>query len=56
LAPQESRQTMAIIGVESGFEWILHPPPEPKRANANQQAEQEKPDEAPSLLKGSSPQ
>jgi hypothetical protein len=56
LAPQESRQTMAIIGVESGFEWILRPPPEPKRANANQQAEQEKPDEAPSLLKGSSPQ
>jgi hypothetical protein len=56
LAPQDARQTMAIIGIESGFEWILRPPPEPKRANANQQAEQEKPADAPSLLKGSSPE
>ncbi len=34
LAPQDARQTMAVIGVETGFEWILRPPPEPKRANA----------------------
>lgn len=57
LAPQDARQTMAIIGIETGFDWILRPPPEPKRANANQQAaEQERPADAPSLLKGSSPQ
>jgi len=55
LAPQDARQTMAIIGIESGFEWILRPPPEPKRANI-QADEQEKPAEAPSLLKGSSPE
>jgi len=55
LAPQDARQTMAIIGVETGFDWILRPPPEPKRAN-QQAAEQERPADAPSLLKGSSPQ
>jgi hypothetical protein len=55
LAPQDARQTMAIIGIETGFDWILRPPPEPKRAN-QQAAEQERPADAPSLLKGSSPQ
>jgi hypothetical protein len=55
LAPQDARQTMAIIGIESGFEWILRPPPEPKRTNV-QTDEQEKPADAPSLLKGSSPE
>ena len=54
LAAQDARQTMAIIGIDSGFDWILRPPPEPKRANA--QAEQERPADAPSLLKGSSPE
>jgi hypothetical protein len=54
LTPPDARQTMAIIGIETGFEWILRPPPEPKRAN--QQAEQERPADAPSLLKGSSPE
>src|SRR5580658_1109663 len=54
LAPQDARQTMAIIGIETGFDWILRPPPEPKRANA--QPDQERPADAPSLLKGSSPQ
>jgi len=55
LAPQDARQTMAIIGVETGFDWILRPPPEPKRA-LQQAADQERPADAPSLLKGSSPE
>jgi hypothetical protein len=55
LAPQDARQTMAIIGIESGFDWILRPPPEPKRATV-QADEQERPADAPSLLKGSSPE
>jgi hypothetical protein len=54
LAPPYARQTMASISFDTGFEWILRPPPEPKRATA--QGEQERPDDAPSLLKGSSPQ
>jgi hypothetical protein len=54
LAPQDARQTMAIIGIDTGFDWILRPPPEPKRASA--QADQERPADAPSLLKGSSPE
>jgi hypothetical protein len=54
LAPPNARQTMASIGLDSGFEWILRPPPEPKRATS--QAEQERPADAPSLLKGSSPE
>jgi hypothetical protein len=55
LAPPDARQTMAIIGIETGFDWILRPPAEPKKAN-QQAAEQEKPADAPSLLKGSSPE
>jgi hypothetical protein len=54
LAPPKARQTMASIGVDSGFEWILRPPPEPKRPAS--QADQERPADAPSLLKGSSPE
>jgi hypothetical protein len=54
LAPQDARQTMAIIGIETGFDWILRPPPEPKRASA--QPDQERSADAPSLLKGSSPE
>jgi hypothetical protein len=54
LAPPNARQTMASIGLETGFEWILRPPPEPKRASS--QEEQERPADAPSLLKGSSPE
>ena len=54
LAPPNARQTMASIGLDSGFEWILRPPPEPKRPAS--QAEQERPADAPSLLKGSSPE
>ena len=54
LAPPNARQTMASIGLDTGFDWILRPPPEPKRATS--QAEEERPADAPSLLKGSSPQ
>src|SRR5271155_5418437 len=54
LAPPNVRQTMASIGLDTGFEWILRPPPEPKRATS--QEEQERPADAPSLLKGSAPE
>jgi hypothetical protein len=54
LTPPGARQTMASISFDTGFEWILRPPPEPHRATA--QGEQERPADAPSLLKGSSPQ
>jgi hypothetical protein len=54
LAPPNARQTMASIGLDTGFEWILRPPPEPKRAIS--QEEQERPADAPSLLKGPSPE
>jgi hypothetical protein len=50
----KSRQTMAIINDETGFEWVLKPPAEPKSA-APQEAEKDRPAEAPSLL-GPSPQ
>jgi hypothetical protein len=54
LAPPNARQTMASIGFDTGFDWILRPPPEPKRPTL--QGEQERPADAPSLLKGSSPE
>jgi hypothetical protein len=50
VAPPNARQTMAIIGFETGFDWILAPPPEPKRPGK----EKERPPGAPSLLKPSS--
>jgi len=46
ITPEKSRQTMAIIGMESGFQWILQPPPEP--IAPGQQKEREP--GAPSLL------
>jgi hypothetical protein len=47
IAPPNTHQTMAVLSVEKGFEWILAPPPEPKGPV------QEKPREpgAPTLLK-----
>ena len=45
------RQTLAVIGLESGFEWILRPPAEPKLTTPPRQAEKDQPTEArPSLL------
>jgi hypothetical protein len=48
VAPPNSRETFAAISVESGFQWILKPPPEAKRPG--QEQEKKRPDEAPSLL------
>jgi len=57
LAPPNARQTMAAIELETGFEWILRPPVEPKRPITAQQKDQERhEEEAPSLLKPPSPE
>jgi len=48
LAPPKSRETMAAIGMEHGFDWILAPPPEPKPEGA--QPKSDRPEAAPSLL------
>jgi hypothetical protein len=47
-ASPNSRETIATIGVESGFQWILQPPPELKKPG--QEQERKRPDDAPSLL------
>lgn len=56
VAPPKSRETMAIIGIEKGFSWVLPPPAETERpaavqaqATTGQQAE--RPPDAPSLFK-----
>jgi hypothetical protein len=54
LAPPNARETMAAINIDTGFDWILRPPAEPKRPTP--QTGQERPAEAPSLLKGSTPE
>ncbi|MGA8224676.1 MAG: hypothetical protein WB780_23735 [Candidatus Acidiferrales bacterium] len=46
--PPNSRQTMAAIGIQSGFEWVLPPPPE-KRKPSQKKAERE--EGAPTLMK-----
>lgn len=43
IAPPKSRQTFAVIGEESGFQWVLRPPPEPASPN------EQRPAGAPSL-------
>jgi hypothetical protein len=45
----KARQTLALINFDSGFEWVLQPPAEPKSA-APKGPEKEGPPEAPSLL------
>jgi hypothetical protein len=52
IASPKDRETMAIIADESGFAWILPPPPEPKKPG--QEIEREP--GAPSLLARPSPQ
>ena len=47
ISPPNSRQTMAAIGAQTGFQWILQPPPEPKRPGRKQ----ERPEGAPTLAK-----
>jgi len=46
-SPPNSRQTMAAIGTQTGFQWILQPPPEPKKPGQKQQ----RPEDAPTLAK-----
>ncbi len=50
ISPPNARQTFAVIGQESGFAWVLPPPPEPKRPGL-QKKEEERPADAPSLVK-----
>ena len=47
ITPPNSRQTMAAIGIQSGFEWVLPPPPEPKKPGQKT----ERPEGAPTLMK-----
>ena len=57
IVPPNARETMAIIGMEKGFAWVLPPPAEPERpkpaqtAQGEQQQQKERPADAPSLLK-----
>jgi hypothetical protein len=56
MTPPKARQTMAIIGMEKGFAWILPPPAEMERPAPAQTAQaeaqqKERPPDAPSLLK-----
>jgi hypothetical protein len=44
IAPPKARQTFAAIGLESGFEWVLRPPPEPTAPG------EQRPAGAPSLV------
>jgi hypothetical protein len=47
VTPPNVRQTMAIIRPESGMQWILAPPPEPKRLGL----QSDRPPDAPTLAK-----
>ena len=49
ISPPNSRETMASIGLESGFSWIVQPPNEPKPAIQ----QKERPADAPTLIKPS---
>jgi hypothetical protein len=46
-SPPKSRQTLAAIGLQSGFQWILPPPPEPARPGQKKN----RPEDAPTLAK-----
>lgn len=53
IAKPGSRQTMAVIGQESGIQWIIPPPPETRKAIPQvlkQPGQEERPADAPSLL------
>ena len=47
IAPPKARKTMAVIGFQSGFEWVLQPPSEPKKPGE----QKARPSDAPTLLK-----
>jgi hypothetical protein len=57
ITPPKARETMAAIGMNKGFAWVLPPPPEtevrkPTPAPAGQSAQQaDRPADAPSLFK-----
>lgn len=57
ITPPNARETMAILGMEKGFAWILAPPPEAERpipaqtATSEPRPATERPADAPSLLK-----
>lgn len=46
IAPPQSRETMATIGMESGFEWILRPPAELQKPIEDK----DRPADAPTLV------
>jgi hypothetical protein len=50
ITPRNARETFATIGPETGFAWVLPPPPEPKRPGQEARP-QERPEGAPSLIK-----
>jgi hypothetical protein len=50
ITPANARETFATIGPETGFAWVLPPPPEPRRPG-QAASPQERPEGAPSLLK-----
>ncbi|MGB0035884.1 MAG: hypothetical protein WBP79_10465 [Candidatus Acidiferrales bacterium] len=47
IVPPNARQTVAVINDETGFDWILAPPPEPKKPGEQKQ----RPPGAPTLAK-----
>jgi hypothetical protein len=49
ISPQKARETVAMIGFQTGFAWILQPPNEPKPALQ----QKERPADAPTLIKPS---
>lgn len=51
IAAPSDRETFATIGQESGFAWVLPPPPEPKRLGSSLQPQANRPADAPSLIK-----
>jgi hypothetical protein len=51
IAPPKSRQTMAVIGEQAGFSWVLRPPAEAEPQRAQQAEQSERPAGAPSLFK-----
>lgn len=53
LTPPKARQTLAIITIDEGLHWIVKPPAESKSPPSP--GEKERPPDAPSLLKPSSP-
>lgn len=43
ITPAKARQTMAVIGVETGFQWVLQPPAEPVLPGQQKESEPGRP-------------